>query len=85
MHEFPEFGDAVFDMKKGQLSAPIKTAFGWHVVLVEDKRLANPPAFEDVREDILRAVMETKIPEVLEAEREKLNVRILKPTLDPVP
>jgi len=78
----PEFGDAVFDMKKGQLSEPIKTPFGWHVVLVEDKRLANPPSFEDVRDDMLRALMETKLPEVLEKERSRLNVRVLKPTLE---
>lgn len=78
----PEFGNAVFDMKKGQLSAPIKTVFGWHVVLVEDKRLANPPAFDEVREDILRAVMETKLPQVLEEERVKMNVRVLRPTLE---
>ena len=77
----PEFGDAVFDMKKGQLSGPIKTAFGWHVVLVEDKRLANPPPFEDVREDIERAVMETKLPVVLQEERAKMKVEILRPTM----
>ncbi len=77
----PEFGDAVFDMKKGQLSAPIKTPFGWHVVLVEDKRLANPPAFEEVRDDIERAVMETKLQQVLAEERAKLNVQILRPTM----
>lgn len=81
----PEFGDAVFDMKKGQLSKPIKTPFGWHVVLVEDKRLANPPSFEDLREDILRAAMETKLPMVLDEERAKLNVQILRPTLDAAP
>ena len=77
----PEFGDAVFDMKKGQLSGPIKTAFGWHVVLVEDKRLANPPAFEEVRDDIEKAVMETKLPQVLEEERAKMKVEILRPTM----
>jgi len=77
----PEFGDAVFDMKKGQLSNPIKTPFGWHVVLVEDKRLANPPSFDEVREDIERAVMETKLPQVLEEERAKLSVQILRPTI----
>jgi len=77
----PEFGDAVFDMKKGQLSAPIKTPFGWHVVMVEDKRLANPPPFDEVRDDIERAVMETKLQQVLEEERAKLNVQILRPTM----
>jgi peptidyl-prolyl cis-trans isomerase C len=77
----PEFGDAVFDMKKGQLSSPIKTPFGWHVVLVEDKRLANPPSFDEVRDDIERAVMETKLQQVLDEERAKLNVQILRPTM----
>jgi len=78
----PEFGDVVFDMKKGQLSGPIKTPFGWHVVLVEDKRLANPPSYEDTYEDIKKAIMETKLPDVLKREREKMKVEILKPTLE---
>ena len=77
----PEFGDAVFDMKKGQLSTPIHTAFGWHIVYVEDKRLADPPTFEEVKDQIKQAVMETKLQSVLANERAKLNVKILKPTL----
>ena len=77
----PEFGDAVFDLKKGQLSAPIHTAFGWHIAYVEDKRLADPPAFEEVKDQIKQAVMETKLQSVLANERAKLNVKILKPTL----
>ena len=77
----PEFGDAVFDLKKGQLSAPIHTAFGWHIAYVEDKRLADPPTFEEVKDQIKQAVMETKLQSVLANERAKLNVQILKPTL----
>ena len=78
----PEFGDVVFDMKKGQLSNPIKTPFGWHVVLVEDKRLANPPSLDETRDDIKKAIMETKLPAILAAERTKMNVEIVKPTLE---
>ena len=78
----PEFGDAVFDMKKGQLSNPIHTAFGWHIAYIEDKRLANPPSFEDVRDQIKQAVMENKLQSVLATERTKLNVQILKPTFE---
>ncbi|MBP5344434.1 MAG: peptidylprolyl isomerase [Alphaproteobacteria bacterium] len=77
----PEFGDAVFDLKKGQLSAPIHTAFGWHIAYVEDKRLADPPTFEEVKDQIKQAVMETKLQSVLSNERAKLNVKVLKPTL----
>ena len=78
----PEFGDVVFDMKKGQLSNPIKTPFGWHVVLIEDKRLANPPSLEETRDDIKKAIMETKLPAILATERTKMNVEIVKPTLE---
>src|SRR5262249_4089514 len=34
----PEFADVAFKMYPGQLSNPVKTQFGWHVIKVEDKR-----------------------------------------------
>ena len=79
----PEFAEAVFAMKKGELSGPIKTAYGWHIVQVEDRRLATPPAFEQVREQMQRIAVERKIPAIIAAERERQKVRILRPTLMP--
>lgn len=77
----PEFGDAVFAMKKGQLSAPIKTPFGWHVVLVEDRRLAAPPAFEDVEDQLKQVYAERNARAVVQEEREKARVQVLIPRL----
>ena len=79
----PEFGDAVFSLKKGQLSEPIKTPFGYHVVLIEDKRLAAPPAMEDVKEQLKQTFMDQNAKTVIAEERQKLNVKVLKPTLTP--
>ena len=48
-----EFADAAFALKKGELTEiPIKTQFGYHVILLEDRRQAPPPAFEELAEPL---------------------------------
>ncbi len=81
----PAFSKPVFALKKGQLSKPINTPFGWHIVVVDDRRLAAPPAFEEVQEQLKSMFMEQHIPQVLEQERQKMNVEIKVPTLMPTP
>lgn len=48
----PEFSDAAFKLKAGQLSQPVQTQFGWHVIKLEEKRMSQPPAFDQVKDDI---------------------------------
>jgi peptidyl-prolyl cis-trans isomerase C len=48
----PEFSEVAFKLEKGQISDPVKTQFGWHVLKVEDKRMREPPPFEKVRDEI---------------------------------
>ena len=48
----PEFSEVAFRLQKGQISDPIKTQFGWHVLKVEDKRMRAAPPFEQVRGEI---------------------------------
>jgi peptidyl-prolyl cis-trans isomerase C len=48
----PEFADVAFKMYPGQLSNPVKTQFGWHVIKLEDKRSKQPPEFEKVKDQI---------------------------------
>lgn len=45
----PEFSDAAFGMKAGDISAPVHTQFGWHVVKTEGKRTKPTPSFEEVK------------------------------------
>lgn len=44
----PEFTKAAFAMDKGEVSDPVKTEFGWHIIKLEDKRDAQMPPFEDM-------------------------------------
>jgi len=48
----PEFSEVAFKLEKGQVSDPVKTQFGWHVLKVEDKRMREPPPFDKVRGEI---------------------------------
>ena len=48
----PEFAAVAFKLDKGQISDPVKTQFGWHIIRVEDKRKKPTPTFEQVKGQI---------------------------------
>ena len=50
----PAFADAAFKLQQGQLSDPVKTQFGWHIIQVEGKRQKQFPPFDQVKEQIIR-------------------------------
>jgi peptidyl-prolyl cis-trans isomerase C len=50
----PEFAEAAFKLEKGGVSDVVKSQFGFHIIKVEDKRLRQPPPFEQVKEQLQR-------------------------------
>lgn len=53
----PEFSAVAFRLEKGQISEPVRTQFGWHVLKVEDKRLRQPPQYEQVKDQLRNIVV----------------------------
>jgi peptidyl-prolyl cis-trans isomerase C len=47
-----EFSEAAFKLNKGQISQPVKTQFGFHIIKVEDKRMKPVPKFEEVKDQV---------------------------------
>ncbi|MBB4065195.1 peptidylprolyl isomerase [Gellertiella hungarica] len=77
-----EFEAAAFGLEKGTYTkTPVKTDFGWHVIKVEDKRIAPPPAFEQVQPQIRNLVMRDKYLELLSKARDAQGVEILDEAL----
>jgi peptidyl-prolyl cis-trans isomerase C len=48
----PEFSDVAFKMYPGQLSNPVKTQFGWHIIKVEDKRPRPVPELDAIKDEL---------------------------------
>jgi peptidyl-prolyl cis-trans isomerase C len=47
-----EFADAAFALKPGELSQPVKSQFGWHVIKLEERRQKAVPTFDQVKPQI---------------------------------
>ena len=51
------FADAAFALKKGAVSKPVKTQFGWHIIKLEDRRTKAVPPLAEVREQIYQILI----------------------------
>jgi peptidyl-prolyl cis-trans isomerase C len=73
----PEFDKAVFDMQEGEITGPVKTQFGYHIIRLNSKNEATPISYSDIRDELYQQVTQAKQQE---AYQKKINqLKILYP------
>ncbi len=73
----PAFSDAAFKLDKGQISDPVHTQFGWHIIKVEDKRIKPTPTFDQVKPQIEDFVAHKAQAELVENLRKSATIERL--------
>jgi peptidyl-prolyl cis-trans isomerase C len=68
------FAEAAFDLAVGEISEPVRTDLGWHVIQVTDERERPAPTLEEVRIELARELGQAVANEVLGELREAAEI-----------
>jgi len=74
------FSEAAFELQPGAYTeTPVETQFGWHVILVEDRREKPAPSFEEVEEELREQVARGVIDEEVQRLRGEAEIELPQP------
>ncbi len=72
-----EFSKAAFALKIGEVSQPVKTDLGWHVITIEDRKMGAAQPFDQVKSAIRNVLLRKKVQETMEELRKTAKVEVL--------
>lgn len=79
----PEFEKAAFALEPGAYTKePVQTQFGFHVIKLEDKRQQQPPAFDQVKDQVRSIIMRERYIEMVKKLREGLKITYSDPSVE---
>ena len=79
----PDFEAAAFNLEIGTFSSkPVRTQFGWHVIKLEDKRIAAPASLDEMRGQIANSLSQQALARLIEEMR--IDADISKRTFEDI-
>ena len=81
------FEEAAYKLKKGEISQPVKTSYGYHIIKVTDIKELKP--YDEVKDDLKTQIIETKMADTtfmndfIDKELKKADVNVKDKTLKP--
>ncbi len=69
----PEFEEATFNMKPGEISEPVQTQFGYHIIQLDSINNPEAVSFDDVKDQVKQQATAAKQNEVYTAKQDELR------------
>lgn len=76
-----EFSEAAFKLKVGEISPPVKTDYGWHIIRMDDRKMGAAQPFDQVKQAIRNVLVRDKVQALLASLQGTAKVEILDPDL----
>jgi peptidyl-prolyl cis-trans isomerase C len=77
----PQFEEAAFKLTGNDVSQPVQTQFGWHLIQIEDRRERKPPEFADVKDRLVTSLVHRKAQEVASSLRDTAKIEYVDPEI----
>ena len=79
----PEFETAVMVLEIGQVSQPVETQFGWHIIKLNDRRFKPLPTIEELRPELIQKLSQNHIDDLVKIKSEEATINFYDKSIDP--